>query len=217
MEIPEFQRLRKLFCRLLRQDDLPEILSLLEEVRPEIAGLTTRTIYATICQKALIDERVVFVVAEGHGKLKGFAIAIIDRNCFWASFLCKHPLLALRIALRRFLRLTIVGRTKEVPDPKQLEIIEKCILSPPSDRSWWKDSSPQIAKGLFIAVHKKHQSKGIGRELLRYRDKVLEDRGVKRVDGIILMHRIPSVKLFYSEGFRIEKKNNRFFVTKDFC
>ena len=84
-----------------------------------------------------------------------------------------------------------------------------------SNRSWWKDSSPQIAKALFLAIDPEYQRSGIGFLLNQFRDEVLVNRGVKRYDGIVEMHRIPQIHLLHKTGFQIQKRRNKFFVSKD--
>jgi hypothetical protein len=189
----------------------------MEEIRPEIAGLFSRSMYTAICRQALVDERLVVTVAEDQGKLIGFTINIIDQNRFWISFLKKHPLLASRIAFRKFLNLMGLGVSARRLEPTQLEIINKYITPGPSGRSW-KDSSPRIAKAIFNGVAEQYRgSRTVGKELLSYRKEVLLERGVKRADGIILMHRIASVKLLHKQGGPIEKigKGDKLFVSVD--
>jgi GNAT superfamily N-acetyltransferase len=190
----------------------------MEEFRPSIVGLRSRALYTAICRQTLKDDRLVFIVAEARGKLIGFSTAIIDRNRFWISFLPKRPLLSVRIVFKMFLRLIRVGESERVPEPKELEMIKEYIAPTPPGRSWWGDSSPSIAKGLYMAVSKGHRGKGIGRELLRSRNKVLVERGVKRFDGITQTYNISQIQLFHSEGFRIERKgkDDKLFVTIDF-
>jgi GNAT superfamily N-acetyltransferase len=203
--------------RLLEQDDLPEIVHLIEEFRPTFARLRSRVLYAAICRQALIDERLVFIIAEARGELIGFSIAIIDRNRFWISFLPRYPLLSVRIVFKVFLKPIRVGESVRTPGPEELEIIKEYIAPSHSGRSWWRDSSPRIAKGLYIAVAEKYRGKGIGRQLLRSRNRVLVERGVKRFDGITHLYNIPQIHLFHSEGFRIERKGKggKLFVTID--
>lgn len=218
MESPQLKSSGKPLYRLLEQDDLPKILHLMEEFRPSIVGLRSRALYAAVCRQALRDDRLVFIVAETQGKLIGFSIAIIDRNQFWISLLPKHPLLSVRIVFKMFLRLIGVGKSARVPEPNELQMIKEYIAPTPSGRSWWGDSSPLIAKGLYMAVSKKHRGRGIGRELLRSRNKVSVERGVRRFDGITQTYNISQIHLFHSEGFRIERKgkDDKVFVTIDF-
>jgi ribosomal protein S18 acetylase RimI-like enzyme len=209
------QNQEKSICRLVEKDDFPEIIKLMKRLRIPIAGLYSRAIYTAICRQALKDDRIVFVVAENQGKLIGLVFAIIDRNRFLISFLLRNPLFALQILFRKFLRIMRIGVSERVPNPAQLEVIRKYLTTSHSGRSWWKDSSPQIAKAGFIAVDSKYRRSGVGFKLNRYRDKVLMERGVKRYDGIVELHRFPQIQLLYKTGFRIERRGNKFFVSKD--
>ena len=104
---------------------------------------------------------------------------------------------ALQILFRKLLGLMGIGVSKRVPNSAQLEAISKYLTTSHSDRSWWKDSSPQIAKAVFLAIDPKYRRCGIGYELNRYRDKVLVERGVNRYDGFVEMHRIPQIHLLH--------------------
>ncbi len=209
------QNSEKSICRLLQKNDFPQIIELMKKLRISIVGLYSRAIYTAIYHQALIDDRIVFVVAEKQRKLIGLVIAIIDRNSFLISFLLRHPLFALQIFFGKLLRLMGIGVSRRVPNSAQLEAVSKCLTTSHTDKSWWKDSSPRIAKAVFISIDPKYQGCGIGFELNRYRDKVLVERGVNRYDGIVEIHRIPQILLLHKTGFRIEKRGNKFFVSKD--
>jgi len=187
----------------------------MKKLRIPIAGLYSKTIYTAICNKALTDNRIVFVVAENQRKLVGLVIAIIDRNRFLVSFLIKHPILALQIFFIKFLILIKARINGRKPNFAQMEYIKKYIKNSPSKRSWWKDSSPEIAKAVFISVVPEYRGRKIGLKLNRYRDEILVRRGVERYDGIVELHRIPQIRLLYKTGFYIERKGPKLFVSKD--
>jgi ribosomal protein S18 acetylase RimI-like enzyme len=204
----------KFTCRLLQRNDYPQIIELMHKLKIPVAGLYSKAIYTAIYRRALTDKRIVFVVVELQSKLIGLVIALIDRNSFWISFLLRHPLFAIQILFRKLFRFMEVGVTEIVPDPAHLEDINKYLTTSISDRSWWKDSSPQIAKALFLSIDPEYRKSGIGFLLNQYRDKVLVERGVKRYDGIVEIHRIPQIHLLHKAGFSIEKRGDRFFVSK---
>ena len=100
------------------------------------------------------------------------------------------------------------------PDPEELEKVNKYIASFPSGRRWLSDSSPEIAKGIYTAVSPQYRRRGIATKLLHYRDSVLVERGVKRVDGRIEIRNVPQIRALHKEGGRIERSSDMLFVTR---
>ncbi len=125
----------KSICRLLEKNDFRKVIELMKKLRIPLAGLYSRAIYTAIYRQALIDDRIVFVVAENQRKLIGLVIAIIDRNSFWISFLLRHPLFALQISFRKLLRLMGMGVSKRVPNSAKLEAVSKYLTTSHSERS----------------------------------------------------------------------------------
>lgn len=205
---------KKPICRLVEKKDYPQIIDLMQNSKFSIAGLYSRSIFNAIYRQALTDNRIVFGVAEYENKLIGLVIAIIDWNKFWIFFLLGHPLLALHILFRQIIKKAGIGVIKKDYNSEQLNTIEKYLTTSISERSW-KDSSPQIAKAIFISVDPKYRGLKIGLDLNRFRDKVFIERGVKRYDGWVEIHRIPQLNLLHKTGFLIEKRGNKFFVSKD--
>jgi len=101
----------------------------------------------------------------------------------------------------------------KTPDPEQLEAISKYFTTFRSGSSWL-ESSPQIAKAIFISVDPAYRGSGVGLELNQYRDKVFIERGVKRYDGYVEIQRVPQFHLLHKTGFQIERRGNKFFVSK---
>jgi hypothetical protein len=151
--------------RLFQESDLQDVLELMEEFKPNIGGARYRSLYHAFCCEALLDQRVVLIVAEELSRLIGFAIAIIDRNRWWVSFMTRHPLITLRIAfVRIFHKLRNLvkkpAHSKKNIEPSESDI-ENYITTTYSGKSW-KDYSPQIAKLLYLAVKEGHRGKNIG-------------------------------------------------------
>lgn len=209
------QKIDEPVCRLLHQNDYHQIIVLMKKLNIPIADLHSKAIYDAIYRQALVDKRIVFAVVEQNETLIGLVIALIDRNRFWISFLLKHPQFIIQILYKKILRFVGIGVNKSIPDQSELEDIEKFLTTTISDRSWWKDSSPKIAKALFLAIDPDYRAKGIGYKLNQFRDKILVERGVIRYDGIVKLHRIPQIYLLHKTGFRIEKRGKLFFVSKD--
>lgn len=210
----EAQDHNKPVCRLLQKKDYSEVIGLMQKSEIPVAGLYSRSIYNAIFNQALKDDRIVFGVAEYESKLIGLVIAIIDWNRFWISFLFRHPLLSLHVLFRRLLRHVGIGVLKSHYNAEELKAVERYLTTSISDRAW-RDSSPQIAKAIFIAVDPEYRRLKVGLELNRFRDRIFFERGVKRYDGWVEMHRIPQLHLLHKTGFLIEKRGDKFFVSKD--
>lgn len=208
------QDLKKPMCRLANERDYPQVIDLMEKSNFTIAALNSRSIYNAVYRQALKDDKVVFGVAEYEKKLIGLIIAIIDWNKFWLSFLLEHPLLLLQIAFKQLLKKLGVGVSKVDYDPEQLKTVEKYLTNSIANRSW-KDSSPIIAKAIFISVDPEYRGLKVGLDLNRFRDKIFIERGVKRYDGWVELHRVPQINLLHKTGFLIERRGDKFFVSKD--
>ena len=201
-------------CRLFHKKDLLEIIKLMKVIKPNIAGLHSQKLYDAICADALSDKRIVIVVAEKQSHLIGFNLTIIDRNRYWRLFIVKHPHLALKIAAHRFLRLLRVPPDREVAHSAEPKDISQYITTMPSNLSW-KDSSPEIAKLVMTALTKEHRGRHISVGFGAYILDVLAQHGVRRVDTKIDPDNIPSIRLTYGLGFRIERRGEHLFATID--
>ena len=137
----------------------------------------------------------------------------ISRKNFLISFFLKHPILVIEMVFKKVFRKLGKSMNEKAPDPEQLETISKYLSPSHSGFSWW-DSSPEIAKAIFISVDPSYRGSGVGLELNQYRDKVFIERGVKRYDGYVEIHRVPQFHLLHKTGFRIERRGNKFFVSK---
>ena len=202
--------------RLLGRNDLPEIIKLMEEIRPPVAGLRSRQIYAAICCAALKTDKVVFVVAEQETKLIGFAIAIIEYKRFWKIFLRNHILLALQIIVSKFVQ--FFQRKRKANASFESNTIRKYLYSrhPGHPERSWKDSSPFIAKSLYTGVRRNFRKRGIGKDLQKFRNHILAQRSVKRVDAKIDPQNIPSIRMHHATGTQIVQERSRMlFVTTD--
>lgn len=204
-------------CRVLIKNDYPQVIDLMAKSKIPFAGLYSKAIYRAIYREALVDKKIMFVVAEHKKKLIGLVIAIINWKVFWVSFLLKHPILACQIVYNKLKKKMLHSAPKnEKPHItiEQMNEIRQYLTDSIKDRSW-DDTSPEIAKAIFISVDPEYRRSGIGLKLNKYRDKVLIERGVKRYDGWVQAHRIPQLHLLHKTGFFIEKRGNSFFVSKD--
>ena len=201
-------------CRLLNKKDLPEIFDLMEKMKVPIAGSSSQMIYSAICHDGLFNDGLVFVVAEEKNFLIGFSFAIIDWFHYWKIFLIRHPLIAVRIAGSRFMKMIRTIRHSNPHKNAEKDVINKYITSSCSKRSW-KDSSPKIAKIGYTAVVKSYRKRGVGKGLEKYLLDVLAKRGVRRVDAWISKSNLPSIRLQHKLGYGIEKNAIGLFASID--
>jgi len=201
--------------RLFHPEDLPQLEELFNSFKPRIAGLRSPRLYRALGRDAVSNRDIIIIVAEEGSSLIGFNITVVGRRRFIRNFILKHPLLSLRIAVAKALQ------PRRTPDAERPAV----PFPPGEDRSFpspgifarsWKDSSSEIAKILWTGVRESHRrrrvSSGIGAHLLR----VLEDRGVKRVDVLVEPRNRPSVRLTRGLGFRTERRGEWLFGTLDF-
>ena len=210
MEVPTF--------RMLKKEDMESVLQLMQELQPNIGGSRDPFMYRALCNEALVDERVVFIVGDEQSKIISFYLAIIDRNRWRSAFMLRHPLVALKMVARRFFnQLTkVLKKASAEATDTQMNIPDiSQYVSPSSTNRSWKDSSPRIAKILFDGVAVSHQGRYIAKGMREYMYKVLGAKGVRRMDAIILSHNIRPIRVSHKLGFKIYRQDGSLFVTKD--
>ena len=188
--------------RLLREEDLPQLLGLLEKVRPEIAGLRHPSLYRAICHDALAGTNVVIIVASEGQALAGFNVTVKDRKRYWQALFFRHPAVGFMILLRRSVRALVErGKTGKSADEVP-EAVQACITPGPPPCSW-QDSAPWIASIFITVVDEPYRTKGISEGIGRCLLNVLEDREVVLVMSRVDPGNVPSVRLSHRLGFKI--------------
>lgn len=209
----EFVNMDAIKYRLLKKDDLPEIINFMEEIMLPVIGLQTRDVYEKFCKYVFKTDKVVFAVATSENIIVGLSITIIDYHCFWRQFLIRNRYLTLRIIHKKIFQ--YLKRRKNERGSSDTIDISQYLSKNNANRSW-NDSSKFIGKVLYVAVKKYYRRKGIGKGLYKFRHKVLLKMGVKRVDGKINQQNIAPIRLAHSEGRTIIKeKNGMLFTTFD--
>jgi len=203
---------------MLEKGDIDKVTLTMKELQPNIGGSRDPSMYRSLCHEALLDKRVVFIVAEEQSKIIAFYLAIIDRNRWRITFMVRHPAIVTQMvfkrAFNRFLKILkkVFGKTTgfetNMPD------ISMFVTPSLTNRSW-KDSSPKIAKLLFDGVAVNQRGRHIAKKLTEYMFKALAERGVSRADGIILLHNIAEIRVVHGLGFNIYRHGDSLFVTKD--
>jgi ribosomal protein S18 acetylase RimI-like enzyme len=191
----------------------------MDEIKPNIGGSRDPSLYSAICRDALLDQRVVIVVAEEKSEIIGFLLAVIDRDRWRMSFMFRHPRITAKMVWDR-----AVGRLRKrfheaEPEPRTSEGNGHDIsryINPAETNKSWKDSSPQIAKLLFICVKERDRRKRFAKGLFDSMLAALAERGVKRADAIVLLTNIPSLRMSHEQlGFDMFIQDGHIFQTKD--
>ena len=193
--------------------ELEKFYHLLTELRTPVAGLVNKRIYKAIAKEALKNENIVIVIAKDEEEVIGCNITVVDWKHFWSKFFRSYPHIAIEIFFKRAMKRVVTPKTKMAIENKD-KIIDQYLAITPTDRSW-NDSSPQIAKTIYTGVHNKFRKKGIGKKISTYRNSVLKDRGVKRLDTNLSRTNLPIIKMNYSIGYKIYRDGSRLFGTID--
>ena len=186
----------------------------MEQAAFPISGLSSCSLYAALCQDALFDDRIVIGVAEDEKRIVAFLLIIVDWRAYWRTFLHRHPLLGVRIVGRR------LSRRQSAPDAwnkltrKQQEQITQAVAETPSGRSW-EDSSPSIAKGVFLQVEPAFRRRGISVRLYHHMFTLLAERGVRRIDAKVDLANTGALPLHLRVGYHLERSGNTLFATRD--
>ena len=200
--------------RLFEKKDLLPLCGLMEEANVSIGSLNSTSAYYAICQDALLNDKVVIVLAEKEKHLVGYVVAIINPKLYWISFPFCHPVSTLNLIFHRlhgkiFIKHEVKNHVEitETAQPKEISKV-------PSGRTWTQ-SSPEIAKIANIHVLNDYRRIGIGRELYKFLFRLLAGHGIKRLDAITALHNRRSVGLHLLTGWRMERTKNNFFATID--
>jgi ribosomal protein S18 acetylase RimI-like enzyme len=204
--------------RLFEKSDLKSLLSLMNEIKPNIGGSRNPSLYRAICQDALSDKRVVIVVAEEKSEIVGFLLTVINRNRWRRSFLLRHPWSMPRLFWERVSKEWRTPSRETAPGKRNvdgnMQDISPYISTKETNKSW-EDSSPQIAKLLFICVRAKERRKRLARNLFDFTIARLVERGVRRADAIVLLHNVPSIRLSHELRFEMYIQEGHIFQTMD--
>jgi ribosomal protein S18 acetylase RimI-like enzyme len=204
--------------RLIEKRDLKNTMKLMAEIRPNISGTHSCLLYNTICTDALFDKKIVFIVTEYKLDIIGFYFVVLDRDRWRTSFIFRHPFIGFIILLNRiFNELKNVFKIHNNNLQCDLVYIHeiKGLVKPEIVNRSWNDSSPQIAKLLYVAVNKTYRGGKIAHKMWKYALEVLKERGISRIDTQILLDNISSIKLHYGLGFDIYIKGHSLFATRD--
>jgi len=201
-------------CRLAVPEDKGALMALMLRVKPPIAGLTSRSIYSAIYTEAVARANPIIAIADVPPSCGGYVIVSTDWTAFWRGFLLRHPILALQILVTRIWRKLKSASTTKHSETKIPNAIETMVAREPSGKTWLQ-SSATIAKIVHIATSPDFRGRGVAESLYHYAFTLLRERGVARVDAMIDLENVASVKLHSKTGWRIERTENSWFATVD--
>jgi GNAT superfamily N-acetyltransferase len=198
----------------MTSEDESEVLSLMLQSGFPISGLVTRSIYSSLCKDALTCSDTQVAVAAIENRIVAFLLTITDWTRYWRRFMLRHPVPGLRIVKNRARR---YGKHVDVwPQLLQSdrEYVRSIISDSPSGRSW-SDSSPSIAKVVFVQVDPQFRGRRLGVGLYYFLMDYLASRGVTRIDAKVDLTNRRAMPLHVSVGYRLERTGNSLFATKD--
>jgi ribosomal protein S18 acetylase RimI-like enzyme len=179
----------------------PDAIRLLAEERVSIAGVAEEPVWRAFLEDSRATAHPLIVSACDAHTIHGVVLCLIDPARYWRRLLVRHPLVAVQILavrLKRRLRWRRAGPSAPRPDPGILN-----LMVPNVTGKRWADSSPEIAKIMFIGVDRRSRKKSIGRRLYQVLFRQLRLRGVRRVDACIDWPNVPSIHLHRSAGWEL--------------
>jgi len=179
-----------------------------------ISGLSSRRLYRAMCMDALRDNRILIGVAELDHRVAGFLVVIVDWRAYWRAFMRRHPLVGITILWRRYMRRRGRESLWQKMTDEQRRRVEEIVSPEPSGRSW-SDSSPKIAKGVFLHIDSAYRRRGLAVELYRYLFDLLASRGVIRCDAKVDVVNARAFPLHLRMGYRLERAGDSLFATID--
>jgi ribosomal protein S18 acetylase RimI-like enzyme len=189
-------------CRALRPADVPQLLTLLRQVRPSIAGVASEPMYRALLREALRGGDLFCVVASDRDKVLGYVLAARNWQRFKRNFLLRHPLLALRILGQR-----LFTQRRQSPQPSSLATVAVDRTGPQ-----WEQSSPTIAKVLHIGVDPDARGGGVGKALYLFLASYLEPRGIQRIDACVEADNLASLRLHERVGWTVRKDPGHYYA-----
>lgn len=192
---------RVIRCRPVASVDLQPLCSLMAEVGASFAGLSSRSMHSAIGADAVENSRVTMVVADIDGLLVGFATAVVDPAAYWKSFLWHHPVIGASAVVGRFLKGGIRARL--------LKGRTSTETKPSTGTNHWSQSSPALARMLYVGVAEPFRGKGVAVQLYRTMFHLLASSGVQWVEAHMDHNNLPSVRLHSQFGgqFRAINEN----------
>lgn len=196
--------------RLLQPEDMRETLLALRILSPSLLRLKTFTMYRALCKAALKDEHLTIIISSIDAQIAGLVICVRDRRVYLSRFFLHHPIAVVQLICSQILH--FVSLRRHGKSQRNQVDLERDIPAAQADQLW-SDSSPAIAKILYIGVLMRFRGRGLGGELYRSLFEILTLNGVKRVDARISNGNYASVQMHRKSGWRISELDDGFFAT----
>jgi len=191
----------------LNARNMAQTLEVYNEIRPGIARLAGHGIYRAVCSEALRDPRVRIVAAFLEGCVVGYCGAVSDWKAYWKHFLPRHPWLAFLSAGSTVMR-KLRGRGPDrPPTEEQIAAAREWLLPEPSGRVW-KTWGPDVGKVIGVGVSERARGLGIGTLLYDALARDLDRTGVTRMDAMVRIDNLASLKMHTRAGFGMELRGS---------
>lgn len=202
-------------CRFMERADVPRVIELMGQGSLSLVGVSSRRLHQALCHHALRDPRVLITVAEcDDGTVTAFLLSALDWKRAQRAFAMRHPLLGCAMLMSRLRRRARSGGDQTQLTPAQQQIIRDAVAPDPSGRSW-HETSPRIAKGLFIQVDPRFRRRGLSVTLYRHLFRWLAERGIPRIDACVSLTNVSALPLHQRLGYRLEMADGYLFATTD--
>jgi ribosomal protein S18 acetylase RimI-like enzyme len=190
--------------RAVTPADVPQLLRLLEQDRPGIAGLSKSSMYRVVLRDCLRSLNLLCIVAARGDAVVGYVLAAPNWKRFQRTFLLRHPLLAMEAVAKRLGRLAAKNRPASPAEG-----------GPGAPRA--PDEDPRMDPGatcriLYIGVDRAHRSSGIGAGLYAALREQLERGGVDWIEACIAEQNVASLRLHSRTGWSIVRRSGGGFL-----
>jgi ribosomal protein S18 acetylase RimI-like enzyme len=195
-------------------EDVAAFTRLIWQHQISILGMRDQPFLRAVVVDATKDSRTSIVIAEAHGEIVGWSIAIVNPQAYWRGFLVRHPILGGRALYRRQFGLAD-ARGKSVRSDDSDSMHRNEVQWPRSPDVRWGTSSDTVAKHLDLTVCGHVRRMGIGRRLQQAHFSSLGNRGVERVDAVVSRTNTASIRLHIEQGWSLVKTDERtYYITK---
>jgi ribosomal protein S18 acetylase RimI-like enzyme len=174
--------------------DAPQLLRLLVQDRPGIAGLSSTRAYRSVISDCLHSRNLFCIVAARDQGVLGYVLAVRNWSRFQKWFGLRHPWLAMQALAKKLGSRSF--RANAGPAPGHV---------PPSR----PESNARI---LYIGVDGTQRSRGIGAGLYAALRAQLANEGVEQVQAHIAQQNLPSLRLHERTGWSISRRREGGFM-----
>jgi ribosomal protein S18 acetylase RimI-like enzyme len=198
-------------------ESLPTVRRFLSDRGVSAGGLRGLRFTSALCRDALKPRgSVTALVARRDGEVVGTVVAIAGWQRYWAGFLLRHPLLALRpVARRAARRLLARGKPRNAGEAAPGEAVPaRAEPTDPGGPGPARAEGPGVAKVLIITVAPAARGQGVGRDLYRALFARLREAGVTTVLAQVSPDNEPSLRLHHTSGWDVSHRGREVYFTR---